>query len=153
MLTSFTLSSSSAALPTNLRVCTERMGISPKVCNFSIPLGATINMDGTSVFLAVIGLLLARAYGVEVPGSMMLSLAVTIALLSLGTPGVPGAALVGLGVVLRVLNVPVEAIGLIIAVEPLLGMFNTMSNTTGDVAAALIVAKSEKLVNEEVYCR
>ena len=65
MLTSFVLSSSSAAIPTNLRICTDKLGISSKVCNFSIPLGATVNMDGNCLFYAIIGLFLARAYAVE----------------------------------------------------------------------------------------
>ena len=151
MLTSFTLCSSSAAMPTNLRTCTDKLGISPKVCNFSIPLGATVNMDGTSIYLAVMGLFLARAYGVPVVPSSLFSLALTIILLSLGAPGVPGAALVCLSVVLGELNVPVEAIGLIIAIDPIMDMFITMSNTTGDVMAALVVAKSEKMLDAEKY--
>ncbi len=151
MLTSFTLSSSSAALPTNMRICTEKMGIAPKISNFSIPLGATINMDGTCIYLCVLGLFLARAYGVNVPLSSMLSVALTIILLSLGAPGVPGAGLVCLSVVLNALNVPTEAIGLVIAINPVLEMFTTASNTTGDVAAALIVAKSENQLDVEKF--
>ena len=151
MLTSFTLSSSSAALPTNMRICTEKMGIAPKISNFSIPLGATINMDGTCIYLCVLGLFLARAYGVNVPLSSMLSVALTIILLSLGAPGVPGAGLVCLSVVLNALNVPTEAIGLVIAINPILEMFTTASNTTGDVAAALIVAKSENQLDVEKF--
>ena len=91
------------------------------------------------------------AYAVEVPASSMLSFAVTIALLSLATPGVPGVGIIMLATLLESINVPVESIGLIIGVNSLLGMIQTMSNTTGDVAATLIVAKSEKLVNEKVY--
>lgn len=151
MLTSFTLCSSSASMPTNLRTCTDKLGISPKVCNFSIPLGATVNMDGTCIYLCVMGLFLARAYGVSVPLSSLFSIAVTIVLLSLGAPGVPGSALVCMSVVLTALNVPVEAIGLIIAIDPLLDMFITMSNTTGDVMAALVVARTEKLLDLEKY--
>ena len=151
MLTSFTLSSSSASMPTNLRVATDKLGISPKVANFSIPLGATINMDGVCIFLTILGLFLARAYGVEVTASALLSVSLTIILLSLGAPGVPGAALVCLGVVLETLNVPLEAIGLIIGIAPLLDMFDTMNNTTGDLAAALVVSKSEKLLDLSIY--
>ncbi len=151
ILTSFTLCSSSAAMPTNLQICTEKLGISPKVSNFSIPLGATVNMDGMCIFLTTCSLFLARAYSAEVPVSALFSLAVTIILLSLGAPGVPGAGLVCLGVALRAINVPVEAIGLIIAIEPIMDMFITMNNTTGDVTAALVVAKSENLVDEELY--
>ncbi len=151
MLTSMALSSSSAAMPTNMRTCTDKLGISQKVCSFSIPLGATVNMDGTCIFLTISGLFLARAYGVAVPVSTMVSLAITIILLSFGAPGVPGSALVCLGVVLANLGVPIEAIGLVMAINPFLDMFGTMSNTTGDVATSLIVARSEGLLDLETY--
>ncbi len=151
MLTGFTLASSAAAMPTNLKICTDKLGISPKVCNFSIPLGATVNMDGTSIVLTVGGLFMAKVYGVEVTDTMLISLLITIVMLSLGAPGVPGSGLVCLGVVISSLGVPVEALGLIIGIYPFIDMFNTMSNTTGDVASALIVASSEKLVDKQVY--
>ena len=151
MLTSLTLSSSSAAMPTNLKICTDKLGISPKVCNFSIPLGATVNMDGTCIYLTMFGLFLARAYGVEVQASQLLPLAFTVILLSLGAPGVPGVGLLCIGVVLGVLNVPIEAIGLIIAVNPITDMIDTMSNTTGDMAVSLVIAKREKLLDVEKY--
>ena len=153
MLTSFSLCSSSAAMPANMRTCTEKLGISPKVSSFSIPLGATINMDGTCIYLVITSLFLARAYGVVVPASAYVSLAVTIMLLSLGAPGVPGVGLICLATLLEQISVPVEAIGLIIAFSTILDMVTTMSNTTGDVAAALIVARSEKQVDLEVYNR
>ena len=151
MLTSFSLSSSSAAMPTNLRICTEKLGVSPKVANFSIPLGATINMDGSCIYLTVFGLFIARAYGMEISASAMISMVFIIILLSLGSPGVPGAGLICLGVVLETLVLPVEAVGLAIAVNPILDMFNTLSNTTGDMATALIVAKSENLLDTGVF--
>lgn len=151
MITSFTLSSSSAAMPTNIRTCTDKLGISPKVCNFSIPLGATINMDGTCISLVLLGLYLAKMYGVTVKPSMILPLAVTIILLSLGCPGVPGAGLVCAGIVLEQLGVPIGAMGLILAIDPILDMFDTMSNTTGDVTCALITASKENLVDKDIY--
>ncbi len=151
MLTSFTLSSSSAAMPTNLRVCTNKLGISPKICNFSIPLGATVNMDGTCIYLVIAAMFLARAYGVEITLPQMETLFVTIILLSLGAPGVPGAAIVCLGIVLKTINVPIEAIGLVLPIYPLLDMFDTMSNTTGDMAAAVIVAKKENMIDLDTY--
>lgn len=140
-----------AAMPTNMRICTDSLGISPKVCNFSIPLGATVNMDGTCIFLTITGLFLARAYGVTVPESAMVSLAITIILLSLGCPGIPGASIVCLCVILANLGVPIEAIGLIMGINPFLQMANTMSNTTGDIAASLIVARSEGLLDLGIY--
>lgn len=151
MITSFTLCSSSAAMPTNLKTCTDKLGISPKVCNFSIPLGATVNMDGTCIFLTIMGLFLARAYNVNIQPHMLASLALTIILLSLGAPGVPGSAIVCLSVVLDCLGVPIEAIGLIMGIAPIMDMFDTMSNTTGDVAAALIVSRSENLIDIEKF--
>ncbi|MBR0400501.1 MAG: dicarboxylate/amino acid:cation symporter [Mogibacterium sp.] len=151
MLTSFTLSSSSAAMPTNIRTCTDKLGISPKVCNFSIPLGATINMDGTCIGLVLSGLFLAKMYGISVPNTMIGPLAITIILLSLGCPGVPGAGLVCTGIILQQLGVPIEAMGLIIAIDPLLDMFDTMSNTTGDIACATITAAKEGLLDKEIY--
>ena len=151
MLTSFTLSSSSAAMPVNMKTCTDKLGISPRLVNFAIPLGATINMDGATISLAITGLFCAKAYGMEVPLSLLITTAVTIILLSLGAPGVPGAGLVCLSVVLTHLGLPVEAIGLVIGVMSILDMFLTMSNTTGDIACALVVASSEKMLDKNIY--
>lgn len=151
MLTSMALSSSSAAMPTNLRICTEKLGISPKVCNFSIPLGATVNMDGSCIFLTIGTLFLAKGYGINVTLPMLLSLLLTIVLLSLGAPGVPGVGIVCLGIALQSIGVPIEAVGILIGIYPFFDMFTTMSNTTGDVAAALIVARNEGLVDLDVY--
>lgn len=153
MLTSFSLSSSNAAMPNNMRICTEKLGISPMVCNFSIPLGATVNMDGTSIHLTISALFLAKICGITVPESALLSIAITIVMLSLGTPGVPGASLVCLSVLLNQIGVPIEAIGIIMGVDSLLDMFRTVSNTTGDVAVTTIVAKSENLIDLETYNR
>ncbi|SCW58740.1 Na+/H+-dicarboxylate symporter [Ruminococcaceae bacterium YRB3002] len=151
MMTAFTLGSSAACIPTNMKICTEKMGISHKVCNFSIPLGATVNMDGGSIFLILTGLFLANAYDVSVTGSMLASLILTVVMLSIGTPGVPGAGLVAIGIVASSLGLPVESVGLIIGIYPIIDMFNTMSNTTGDVAASLVVAKNEGLVDKEMW--
>lgn len=151
MITALTLSSSSASVPTNMRVCTDKMGVSPVVANFSIPLGATINMDGVCIYLTIFGLFMAKAYGIPISLPSLISLCFTIVLLSLGAPGVPGCALICLGVVLETLNIPMEALGLIIAVNPILDMLDTVNNTTGDVAAAVIVARSEKMLDVEKY--
>lgn len=151
MVTSLMLLSSSAAMPTNMNTCTQKLGISPKVANFSIPLGATINMDGTCVFLTIFGFYLARLYGVEVSVSTILSLAITIILLSLGAPGVPGSGIVCLGIVITQLGVPIEGLGLVIAINPFVDMLDTMSNITGDIAAATVTARSEKLLDAEVF--
>ena len=151
MLTSLTLSSSSAAIHTNMRVCTEKLGISPKISNFSIPLGATVNMDGACIFQITTSLFLARMYGVTVSPSMLISLSILVIMLSLGSPGVPGAGFVCFGMVVAHLGVPIEALGIVMGIYPILDMIITMSNTTGDVAASLIVAKSEGLLDLEKY--
>jgi Na+/H+-dicarboxylate symporter len=151
MLTALSLCSSSASVPTNMKICTEKMGVSPALANFSIPLGATINMDGVCIYLVVVGLFLARAYGVAIAPSDILSLALSIMLLSLGAPGVPGCAFVCLGVIVKSLNIPIESIGLILAINPILDMVDTVINTTCDMACAVIVAKSENLIDLEKY--
>lgn len=150
MLTSFSLQSSLAAMPTNIRCC-NKMGISPKVSSFSIPLGATVNMDGFSIWLMITAYFLARATGVEIPNSALASMLITSMLLSFGCPGVPGAGLVCIGVLLNAAKVPFESIAIILGITSFCDMFVTMSNATGDVATTLIVAKSEKLVDLDVY--
>jgi Na+/H+-dicarboxylate symporter len=151
MLTSFTLSSSNAAMPINMRICTEKLGISPRVSNFSIPLGATVNMDGGCITLSVMSLFLAKMNGVTVDPSTIAPLAITIILLSLGAPGVPGAIIVCTGVVLNQLNCPIESINFVLAVLAFNDMFSTMTNTTGDMAVTTVVAKTEKLLDKDKY--
>ncbi|MCR4605630.1 MAG: dicarboxylate/amino acid:cation symporter, partial [Eubacterium sp.] len=151
IITSFALSSSSAAMPTNMRICNEKLGISPKLTSFSIPLGATVNMDGATMNLIVMALFLARMYGVSLSLTTIGSMAFTVIMLSLGAPGVPGAGLVCLGIILEHIGVPIEAMGLIIAINPFLDMFATMNNTTGDMAVSTIIAKREKMIDKEIY--
>lgn len=151
MLTSFSLCSSSAAMPTNMKICKEKLGIAQKIYSFSIPLGATVNMDGTCIILTIMGLFLAKIYGITMTGSMLFSLIITIILLSLGAPGVPGVSIVCLGIVLNQTGVPLDAISLVIPIMTFLDMFETMSNTTGDMAVTTIVANNEKLLDADIY--
>ena len=151
MLTCFTLSSSSASMPFNLRACQDTLGVSPKVCSFSIPLGATVNMDGTCIYLAVASLFLARVYGIELGGADLFMMFFSVFLLSVGAPGIPGSALVCLSVLLVQVGIPVEAVSLIMGIDPFFSMLRAMSNCTGDVVASVVVAKSEKMFDAEVY--
>ncbi len=151
MLTTFSLSSSSAAMPINMQTCRNQLGISSKLCSFSIPLGATINMDGSSIYLAVAALFLAKVYGVTLAGPELFAMIFSILMLSIGAPGVPGAAFVCLSVLLAQIGVPVEAVSLIMGIDPILSMFRSAINTTGDVAVSLIVAKTEQLLDLEKY--
>ena len=108
-------------------------------------------MDGTCVHLAVFALALAKTYGVEINGAAMLSMVISIVVLSMGAPGIPGSGLICLSVLLTQMNVPVEGIGLVMGIDSLCGMFRTMSNCLGDVAVSTIVAKSENELDMEVY--
>ena len=131
--------------------CEKKLGISRNVYSLSIPLGATLNMDGTCVYLAVFALALAKVFGVSIPGGALISVAISIVVLSIGAPGVAGSGLICLSVLLTQLNVPIEALGLVMGIDAFVGMFRCMSNCLGDVAVSAIVAKSEKEINLDVY--
>ena len=148
MLQVFSLSSSNASIPLNIQVCEEKLGISPKVASFAIPLGATINMNGLCVMLPLCTLAFAKIFGVPVTGGTILHLAVTIIMLSMGAPGIPGVGIVLMSVLAEQINVPIAAVGLIIGINPVLDMFITAANCLGDVVTSFVVAKSEKLLNE-----
>jgi Na+/H+-dicarboxylate symporter len=150
MLTNFSLASSNAAMPFNITSC-KKLGVSSKVCSFSIPLGATVNMDGSCIYMAVAGLFLAHVFGVEINSSAMFSMVFSIIVLSIGAPGIPGAGLVCLSVLLTQLSVPAEALSLVMGIDSLMGMFRVAVNSTGDVAVSLIVAKTEGLLDKEQY--
>ena len=151
MLQVFSMSSSNAAIPLNMEACKKALGIHENVYSLSVPLGATVNMDGTCIYLAVFALTLARAYGVQISGASMISLILTILVLSIGAPGIPGAGLICLSVLLAQINVPIESVGLVMGIDALCAMFRAMSNSYGDIAASVIVAKSEKKLDRNVY--
>lgn len=151
LLQAFSMNSSSAALPLNMEVCGKRLGVSSKVYSLALPLGATLNMDGTCLYLGVFSLALAKIYGIEITAAMLLSVGISIVVLSMGAPGVPGAGMICLSVLLTQMGVPVEAVGLVMGVDPLIGMFRTTINCLGDVVASMMVAKSEGLMDMEVY--
>ena len=113
MLQVFGMASSNAAIIVNMDACENKLGISKKIYSLSIPLGATVNMDGTCIYLVIFGMALARVFGVDINGGMMLSMFFSVFVLSVGAPGVPGAGLVCLSVLLTQLNVPLAGIGLL----------------------------------------
>ena len=151
MLMAFSLGSSNAVMPDNMRCCDERLGISPKVYSFSIPLGATVNMDGSSIYLMVAGLFLARIYGIDMTWALLAKMMFSVFVLSMGAPGVPGSGLVCLSVLIIPLGIPVEALSLVMGIDSIMGMFRTMSNVTGDMAVTLAVAKTENALDKKVY--
>ena len=150
MLQVFSMASSNASIPLNMEA-SAGLGIAQKIYSLSIPLGATVNMDGACVYMAVFALALAKTYGVTVTGASMTAVIISIIVLSIGAPGIPGSGLICLSVLLVQMGVPTEAIGLVMGIDPLVGMFRCMSNCTGDVAASVIVAKQERSLDQEVY--
>lgn len=151
MLQVFSLSSSNAAIPINMEACDKMLGIKKKIYSLSIPIGATLNMSGTCIHLAIFALALAKAYGVPLSGSIMISIVISIIVLSMGTPGIPGSGLICLSVLIAQIGIPIEAIGLVMGIDPLCSMFRTMINCLGDVAVSAIVAKDENEMDMAVY--
>ena len=151
MLTAFTFAASNPALPTSMETCDRRLGVSKRIYSFSLPLGATINMDGGCITQMISALFMAKIFGIPVSGSVILSLVLAIFVLSVGAPGVPGGALVCISILLPQIGVPAEAISIIMGLYSIVGMMQTCVNVTGDAAVTLTVAKSEKLLDESVY--
>jgi Na+/H+-dicarboxylate symporter len=151
LVLAFSTASSNATLPVTLDNCERRLGADNRVASFTVPLGATINMDGTAIMQGVATGFIAQAYGVDIGITGYLMVVVTATLASIGTAGVPGVGLIMLAMVLRQVNLPVEGIGLIIGVDRLLDMVRTAVNVTGDSAVTLVVARSEGCLSEEIF--
>jgi len=139
----FSTASSNATLPVNLEVVEHKLGVPNTIASFTIPLGATINMDGTAIMQGVATVFVAQVYGVDLGMADYLMVILTATLASIGTAGVPGVGLVMLAMVFKQVNLPIEGIGLIIGVDRLLDMVRTAVNVTGDAVVSCIVAKSE----------
>lgn len=148
-LIGFSTSSSAATLPVNMECCEKELGIKEEICSFTLPVGATINMDGTSLYQAVTAVFIAQILGRDLTLVQQLTIVLTCTLSSIGTAGVPGAGVVMLVIVLQSIHVPVEGIALVLGVERILDMFRTVVNVTGDAAVSAVVAQSEENVNEK----
>jgi Na+/H+-dicarboxylate symporter len=151
MVFAFSTSSSTATLPVNIEVTEERLGVDNSVASFTLPLGATINMDGTAIMQGVATVFISQAYGVEIGISGYVMVILTATLASIGTAGVPGVGLITLAMVLKQVNLPVEGIGLIIGVDRILDMSRTVVNVIGDSVITCVVAKSEDKMNVETF--
>ena len=150
MITAFATSSATAAMPASI-ACLKEMGLSEEVVSFTIPLGANINMDGSSMVFIMVVLFMSRIYGISLTWPMLLSTVVSIVFLALGSPTVAGADLVIIAVLLSQVGVPMEAIGLILGVDAIFDMIQAMSNSTGDAVVSVIVSKSEHMLDEEKF--
>ena len=153
MITAFTTTSSNATLPVNIECC-NKMGAEPEISSFVLPLGATINMDGTAIYQAVCAVFIACCYGVQLTLGDMAMIVLTATLASVGTAGVSGAGMIMLAMVLQSVGIPVEGIALIVGVDKLFDMGRTTLNIVGDASCAIVVSnwqrkKEAKLAGKE----
>ena len=143
LLTAFSTSSSNAALPLSMVAVEEKDGVSGKITSFTLPLGATVNMNGTALYECVAVIFIAQAYGIDLTMGQQAIIVLTALLAAIGSAGIPMAGLVMMTIVLTAVNLPLEGIGLILAVDRILDMSRTTVNVWGDTCAAVIIAKSE----------
>jgi Na+/H+-dicarboxylate symporter len=143
MITAFTTTSSNATLPVNIECC-NKLGAEPEISSFVLPLGATINMDGTAIYQAVATVFIACCYGVDLTLSQMAMVVLTATLASVGTAGVSGAGMIMLAMVLESVGLPVEGIAIIAGVDKIFDMGRTTLNITGDATCAILISKIER---------
>lgn len=148
ILLGFSTSSSSATLPVTMERVENNAGVDEEVASFVLPIGATINMDGTSLYQAVAAVFIAQALGLDLSIAQQLTIVLTATLASIGSAGVPGAGIIMLVIVLQAIQVPVEGIALILGVDRILDMCRTAVNITGDAAVSVAVAHTEGLLGE-----
>ncbi|SMO90558.1 dicarboxylate/amino acid:cation symporter [Fodinibius sediminis] len=148
VLLGFSTSSSSATLPVTMERVENNVGVDEEVSSFVLPIGATINMDGTSLYQAVAAVFIAQALGLDLSIAQQLTIVLTATLASIGSAGVPGAGIIMLVIVLQAIQVPVEGIALILGVDRILDMCRTAVNITGDAAVSVAVAYTEGLLGE-----
>lgn len=143
-LVAFSTTSSAATLPVTIKNTQENLGVSNKISSFVLPLGATVNMDGTAIYQGVAVIFIAQFYGLDLTLMQLLTVIITTVLASIGTAGVPGAGMIMLAMVLSAVGLPLEGIALIAGVDRILDMFRTTVNIVGDASCAVVVAGTEK---------
>ena len=143
LLTAFSTSSSTATLPVSVECVIEGSGVSRRVASFSLPLGATMNMDGTALYECVAALFIAQAYGLDLSFGQQALILILALLTSIGVAGIPSASLVAIALILGAIGLPLEAAGVILAVDRILDMLRTSVNVLGDSTCAVVVARFE----------
>jgi Na+/H+-dicarboxylate symporter len=151
MLFAFGTSSSNATMPITLNVAKNRVGAHNSIASFTVPLGATVNMDGTAIMQGIATVFIAQAYGLDLSMTEYFAVIATATLASIGTAGVPGVGLITLAMVLQQVGLPVEGIGLIIGVDRLLDMLRTVVNVSGDGMVTAVVANSEGRLDKTIF--
>ena len=135
-------------LPVTMEVCEERVGVSKEIASFVLPLGATVNMDGTALYQGVAAVFIAQVYGIPLDLGAQLTIVLTATLASIGTAAAPGVGILMLVIVLQQAGIPLEGIALILAVDRILDMIRTTVNVTSDATASTIIAASEGQLQE-----
>jgi Na+/H+-dicarboxylate symporter len=149
-LIAFSTTSSGATLPINMECCEDNLKLPKNICSFVLPLGATINMNGTSLYQGIAALFIASVMGIQVSFLTQVNIVVIATLAAIGTAGVPGASIIMLAVVLTQLNIPLEMIALVLGVDRIIDMFRTTLNITGDAICAVYVTHSENSTGDEL---
>lgn len=147
----FSTATSNATIPMSIDTLHKKMGVSKQISSFTIPLGATVNMDGTSIMQGVAVVFIAQVYGINLSPADLATVVVTATLASIGTAGVPSVGLVTLSMVLASVGLPIEGIALIMGIDRILDMMRTAVNITGDAVCTTIVAHQEKLLERDVF--
>ena len=151
MAFAFSTSTSNATIPMSVDTLSKKIGVSKRISSFTIPLGATINMDGTSIMQGVAVIFIAQAYGMTLTPSAILTVIATATIASIGTAGVPSVGLVTLSMVLSSVGLPTEGIALIMGIDRILDMLRTAVNITGDAVCTTIIAKLDGAFNKEIF--
>lgn len=151
MSIAFSTASSSATVPVSLDIAENELGVSRDIAAFTIPLGATINMDGTAIMQGVATFFIAQVYGQDLSFSMMATVVITATLASIGTAGVPGAGPIMLSMVLTSVGLPIEGVGLIMGIDRLVDMGRTVTNITGDAVCTTVIAKQEDNLDLDIF--
>ena len=151
MLVAFSTCSSGATLPLNMEVAEAKMGVKREIFGFTLPLGATINMDGTAIYMGVATVLIAQFYGINLTVSQQFAVIVTATVASIGAAGVPGAGLIMMSLVLTAIGLPLEGIAIIAGVDRVADMFRTTLNVTGDAACTIAIARTEGMLDKELF--
>lgn len=140
-LLAFSTASSAAVMPLSMKTADEKLGISSNISDFVIPIGATINMDGTALFQCATTIFMAQAYGIDLPIANLVLITLTVVSASIGTPAIPGGGVIILASVLQSAGIPIDGLIIIIGIDRILGMFRTAINVTGDLTASVVFHK------------
>ena len=147
----FSTSSSSASIPFTLKAAEEKYGIDKSISTFTVPLGATINMDGTAIMQGCATFFLASLYGIDLGANEIITIVITATIASIGTAGIPSAGIIMLTVIFTQIGIPLEGITLLLGVDRLLDMMRTSVNVSGDLCISCVIASSEKKINEKLF--